>query len=71
MKNDVKIPTLFERKEECCGCSACFSVCPRGAIEMCPDDCGFKYPVIDAEKCIYCGLCLKACPLKQSEDIRI
>lgn len=29
---------LFENKKTCCGCSACASICPKGAIEMKPDD---------------------------------
>ena len=52
------------RREECCGCSACSSVCPKDAISMTADAMGFKYPVIDDEKCIHCGLCERACSFK-------
>ncbi len=58
------IPVLFSRKEECCGCSACYAVCPKQAITMVRDEEGFEYPSISEEKCIRCGLCLKVCPLK-------
>ena len=41
-------------KISCTGCSACFSVCPTGAIAMQQDGEGFFHPAIDAEKCISC-----------------
>lgn len=52
------------RKEDCCGCAACFSVCPVEAINMRVDEKGFSYPQINAEKCIKCGLCYKVCAEK-------
>lgn len=64
-KNTLIIPVLFSRKEECCGCSACYSVCPKSAIIMEPDHEGFDYPRILKEKCIGCELCLTVCPIKQ------
>ena len=62
--SEKTVPELFSRKEECCGCSACFAACPKGAITMVPDEEGFEYPVIDPEKCIRCQLCMKVCPFK-------
>ena len=59
------IPLLFESKEDCCGCSACYAICPRNAITMKPDIDGFEYPCIDMERCIFCNLCLKVCPIKR------
>lgn len=49
-------------KTKCCGCSACYNICPKNAIQMVEDENGFKYPVVDKEKCINCGLCEKVCP---------
>lgn len=57
-------PVLFEKKEDCCGCSACYSICPVHAIEMRPDEEGFLYPHIREELCIGCRQCLRVCPLK-------
>lgn len=54
-------------KEDCCGCSACVSICPKGAIEMKLDQEGFKYPQRDDKKCIHCGLCKKVCPILNKE----
>lgn len=61
-------PVLFARKEECCGCSACYAVCPNGAIQMLEDEEGFWYPQVDASNCVGCYLCLKVCPFKMTPD---
>lgn len=69
MKNnkiEKSIPTLFERKEECCGCTACLAICPKEAISMVVDDEGFEYPLIDINYCVMCGLCLTVCPIKEA-----
>lgn len=46
---------------ECCGCTACASICSHNAIKMKPDALGFHYPVVDEGKCNDCGLCEKVC----------
>ena len=50
-------------KHDCCGCTACASICPKGCIAMKADEEGFCYPQIDEALCIDCGLCEKVCPL--------
>ena len=50
------------KKTECYGCSACVYSCPFGAITMERDSEGFRYPVVDEEKCTGCGKCRKICP---------
>lgn len=55
-------------KSECCGCHACFNVCPTNAITMIDDENGFKYPVIDKKKCINCGMCEKVCPILNKKN---
>lgn len=52
---------LFVENEDCCGCTACMSICPMQAITMQPDIEGFLYPVINRESCIKCGMCKKVC----------
>lgn len=63
------IPTLYEKKENCCGCSSCYAVCPNSAITMKADEEGFLYPHIDENKCIGCSKCLSVCAFK-SEQIK-
>ena len=58
------IKELYNTKEECCGCYACYSVCPMGAIELNRDGEGFEYPEINQKKCIGCGKCEIVCPIK-------
>ena len=60
-KKSCKKMIKVEKKAECCGCTACASICPARAISMQPDALGFLYPVADADKCIDCGLCDKVC----------
>ena len=51
----------INKKSNCCGCEACVNICPQKCITMVEDEEGFRYPVIDKEKCINCGLCEKNC----------
>lgn len=53
---------VLDDKVDCCGCSACFAVCPASAIVMRADEEGFLYPSIISEKCIGCQLCKNVCP---------
>ena len=55
-------------KKDCTGCTACSSSCPKDAISMVEDKCGFLYPSIDQSKCIDCGLCKKTCPVINNKN---
>ena len=57
-------------KSQCCGCTACVSVCPKMCIAMKEDEEGFLYPEADASLCIGCGLCEKVCPVLHQGDAR-
>jgi coenzyme F420-reducing hydrogenase beta subunit len=50
------------KKDSCCGCGACVSVCPQSCVSMMPDDEGFDYPAIDPARCTSCGRCRHVCP---------
>ena len=54
---------VIENKAMCCGCTACYSVCPKHCIVMKTDKEGFKYPFVDKANCIQCSLCEKTCPI--------
>lgn len=51
-------------KKDCTSCGACYNICPVNAIQMIEDSEGFKYPKVNKEKCINCGLCEKNCAVK-------
>ena len=59
------VPKLYIGKDLCCGCTACYAVCPKSAIKMQEDEEGFEYLCIDESKCVGCHMCLNVCPLKQ------
>lgn len=61
-----KLPILYTRDENCCGCGVCTKVCPVSAIHMKQNERGFWYPAIDAQLCIGCGRCKKACVYQQT-----
>ncbi len=48
--------------EKCCGCGACYSICPVSCINMEYNDEGFLYPIINTQKCIECKSCVNVCP---------
>ena len=55
-------------KADCCGCTACVSICAHKAITMKPDTLGFLYPEVDVNKCTNCGLCEKICAFNDNYD---
>ncbi|MCI6997384.1 MAG: Coenzyme F420 hydrogenase/dehydrogenase, beta subunit C-terminal domain [Eubacterium sp.] len=59
----------IRNKQDCCGCTACASACPKACITMTADSEGFQYPVIDKEKCIDCHNCEKKCPVLGQEKV--
>lgn len=59
---------LMEDKMNCCGCTACYNGCPKKCIEMKEDNEGFKYPVIDKNKCTNCGICNQMCSINDKKE---
>lgn len=53
---------------DCCGCTACASICNHDAITLEPDALGFLYPKVDESKCVECGLCEKVCAFNDNYD---
>lgn len=48
---------------DCTACGACHNICPKNAINMVSDRCGFAHPRINSKLCIDCGLCKSVCPI--------
>ena len=67
---DKRLPNLVNPKDSCCGCGACYNICPVDAIRMEPDSEGFLYPVIDPEKCIRCYRCKNVCAFKRDQQAK-
>lgn len=71
MENNI---TSIGIHKNCTGCRMCEQVCPKGAIEIKENEEGFMEPVINKEKCINCGICLKRCPqankIEKNEPIK-
>lgn len=64
------LPNLVPDKSSCCGCGACYAVCPVGAIEMKPDREGFLYPEVDSGRCVRCHKCMQVCVFKRDRTER-
>lgn len=41
-------------KSKCCGCWACYNICPKQSIVMEMDNEGIHYPVVSKETCVEC-----------------
>ena len=67
-KQGIMAYSVFENKIDCCGCTACANICPHKAIDMRPDQEGFLYPHIEADKCIGCGLCKRVCDFQKTRE---
>lgn len=61
---------LYQKRTECCGCEICAFSCKTGSLFIQEDEEGFRYPKIDTSKCIDCGQCIAACPMRKTTDIK-
>lgn len=59
---------LIENKNQCCGCTACYNICPKNAIKMEYDEEGFLYPKINNDLCIDCGMCKSVCAFQNGYE---
>ncbi len=58
--------TVRQQASQCCGCSACVTICPVDAIIMKADAEGFAVPHVDSARCIGCNRCELFCTQKES-----
>lgn len=59
---------MIRLPENCCGCTACFSICGKHAISMQSNNEGFLVPVIDSYNCIECRMCENVCVQNRKEN---
>lgn len=55
-------------KSQCCGCNACAQACCHQSIQLIEDDHGFRYPQVNKDACVDCGLCEKVCPMLNGQE---
>ena len=60
----------LKSKYDCCGCTACATICNHNAIKMITDEQGFLYPQITPKYCINCGLCDQVCPIIHYDSLK-
>lgn len=59
----MEIPVFNQMvKTDCTGCELCANLCGTKAITMAEDAAGFRYPSLEVDKCVRCGLCTSVCP---------
>lgn len=51
----------------CSLCGVCAGICPEGSITISEIE---NAPVIDRDKCLNCGMCIKHCPVKAMQPSR-
>lgn len=66
--NDKTQSPMLADRYNCTGCGACANACEKSALEMTFDDEGFRYPVINTDKCVNCKLCESACPVNRLDS---
>jgi NAD-dependent dihydropyrimidine dehydrogenase PreA subunit len=57
------------KRNECCGCGVCITVCSYNAINLSLDSEGFLNAFVDDSKCIDCGDCLMVCPIQNHSQV--
>lgn len=69
------IKIKLAKRSDCTGCMACVDSCSRSAISSIVEKDGHRYPIINYDLCVRCGVCMKKCPelshFNYVEDIKL
>lgn len=66
----MNIKEFFTNNDNCTGCMACVSVCPKNALTIKEKKDGFLYPKINVSICIKCEKCISVCPNNKIESLK-
>lgn len=60
----IKLKSENLLTEWCKGCGYCVKWCPKEALSIGKDlnHSGYRYVLLDEEKCVACGICRTVCP---------
>ena len=58
-----------QKKEKCCGCGVCSTVCPTNSISIVKDKLGFERVQVNIDTCINCEKCLRICPIQGGKNL--
>lgn len=53
----------IKSEKNCCGCMACFTVCPKKCITQKNGNLGAVFPEVNMDTCVNCGKCETVCPM--------
>ena len=66
-QNNKQQNNILSVSSICCGCGACYAVCPKGIISIPLNKDGFYQIDIKEDECVSCGKCVKVCPYLNTE----
>ena len=64
-KKSNSVPPCLSRitDDGCTGCATCANACPQNAIEIQLNNDGFYRPTLIEDKCNFCDVCIRFCPI--------
>lgn len=61
---------MIKIDNNCTGCMACVSVCPKNALSISENREGFLYPKLNNSLCVNCGKCVNICSALEIEKVQ-
>lgn len=57
-------------QDDCSGCGACTTICPKNCIQLVENEFKEFHPQIEENECLNCGKCLSVCPQIHIPNLR-